>query len=1546
METVGIRITAADATRGAFDTVGANLKALQGSAAGVSAALAGIGAGISIGGFIALTKAAIDSLDALNDIKDATGASIENISALEDVARRTGTSFDTVGAALIKLNKALTTAKPGSDTEKAINAIGLSIKELKTLDPAEAFQRIAVGLSKFADDGNKARLSQELFGKSLKEIAPLLKDIAEKGALVGTVTTAEAEAAEAFNKQLFAMQKNLLDVSRSMVGPMVEGLNGLIAKFKEGAKTGDGFLTTLVKQSEIYALFAQTSQIPGFGGNLSRAPRFTLDYNQSEAEMARLNRGAALRSVGDVLADTAATKAATDANAALIASVQAGAAALKAEAESAQELTAVQKEIAKIYEEISTSKNKYNLQTLLTVDALLQEKLAYEKTIIARKDASAAQEERIKLGRAAAIADGQAVEAANAAYADALDASKKLQEQYDAGFQSSAQRVADQVQALQDEALALEISAASHISLAQAVEQVSIARLNERLAIELSYGNDVAAAAIRKEIEARKELAGLIDSKTAREASKDAAQDAAAEWRKAADQIQTSITDALLRGFESGKDIAANLRDTIVNMFKTLVLRPVISAVVNPVAQGLTGALGLSGAANAAGSAGSLLGAGASIFGSGGLAGALSGGAGWLTGSTTLSGALSAGASLIGTGSMAGLASGIGVLAGALGPIALGIGVLSSLFGGTKNKQQNTGNATSFFDATGTLTKQDTFFGGSSASADSVINGLQSAYAKAAAALSIGTVATSFNFGSNVRKDGTDPRFALGGYAGTSSFQQGETASSDAAMSLAASRAVFAALQGSELPQYLAGVFNAIDPAASSQEQIAAALEFAGSLKLIRDALSETRTPLQILQDDLAAGTAALSTSTATFKADFLAAIDGGITPELLTQWQALGGTMDQLAAVSGNAEEAITLVGRSLADIANERQSLQDQLDELTLTSAQLRAKERATIDATNLSLYDQVQAQEDLKLSTDAAAESARELATTNAGLQDQLDLLTGTQNTRSLQLRDATDESTKALLRQIFAQEDLQTAAEATTNTLAAATAAAAESARELATTNAGLQDQLDLLTGTQNTRSLQLRDATDESTKALLRQIFAQEDLKTAAEASAEAIKTAAETIRVASQTRLKNVTTGASDAFSALQRAVAAEQAINTAAYEAQRAIATAAYTSQQATMQTSIDGTRASLDAVADSVGRIKSLSGSLKSALDGMRISGSEGSSRAIAQAEISAAVARARAGGGLPLDGQLSSALATVAKPSEQLFASFNDYARDFYKTANDIASLSDLSDAQLSGAQSAQATLQDQLDALEDQKRTLKDGFDDQVDSLSDILNNAQLQLDAANGINTSVLSVSAALTLFDQSIRALITERANQGQATTPGTFIGPLPPAGDQAPIPRVGDLAAHASVAQSRIDTIREYATWLAGQAMDPITMIQSLAAAAKTNGVSESEIATAYNLSAAETREYFRSAGIPQFAVGTNYVPRDMLAQIHEGEAIIPRAYNPAAAGSNNADLVAEIRNLRVEISALKASSESTATSSRKTAAMIETATEGGRAMLTEVYT
>lgn len=197
----------------------------------VKATLVGLAAGVSLQGIISFAKATIDSLDALNDLKDATGSSIENISALEDVAKRTGTSFETVSTSLVKFNKVLGDAKPGSETEAALKAIGLSAKELKQIDPAEALLKTATALAGFADDGNKARLTQELFGKSLKEVAPFLKDLAEKGALNATVTTAQAEEAEKFNKQLFELQKNANDAARIITSDFVPALNAILKAY-------------------------------------------------------------------------------------------------------------------------------------------------------------------------------------------------------------------------------------------------------------------------------------------------------------------------------------------------------------------------------------------------------------------------------------------------------------------------------------------------------------------------------------------------------------------------------------------------------------------------------------------------------------------------------------------------------------------------------------------------------------------------------------------------------------------------------------------------------------------------------------------------------------------------------------------------------------------------------------------------------------------------------------------------------------------------------------------------------------------------------------------------------------------------------------------------------------------------------------------------------------------------------------------------------------------------------------------------------------------
>lgn len=367
-----------------LDRVRASMGKLQSGADTVRSALGALGVGMSVGAMLAYTKSIINGVDALNDLKDATGASIENISALEDTALRTGTGFDTVSTALIKMNKGLATAKPGSDTEKAFTALGLSIEKLKALDPAEALLATAQALAGFADDGNKARLTQELFGKSLKEVAPLLKDLAEKGRLNATVTTAQAEEAEKFNHQLAVMNKNATDLARTFFGAMAESINKTIELFREGAKEGKGFFAVIVGeqlrmlglndgQKEYANRIADiTEKLKDNNLHASRRAAFlrelaalqakvipTLDGSYDKAEASRLARGR--QTVGDVLGGGGHKAKADDGAAKRLSDAKADVAAFYAmndlRVKSAED---AEKAIEKAYLESATARDKYN----------------------------------------------------------------------------------------------------------------------------------------------------------------------------------------------------------------------------------------------------------------------------------------------------------------------------------------------------------------------------------------------------------------------------------------------------------------------------------------------------------------------------------------------------------------------------------------------------------------------------------------------------------------------------------------------------------------------------------------------------------------------------------------------------------------------------------------------------------------------------------------------------------------------------------------------------------------------------------------------------------------------------------------------------------------------------------------------------------------------------------------------------------------------------------------------------------------------------------
>lgn len=182
------------------------------------------------------------------------------------------------------------------------------------------------------------------------------------------------------------------------------------------------------------------------------------------------------------------------------------------------------------------------------------------------------------------------------------------------------------------------------------------------------------------------------------------------EQKKSSEKMGDQLTDALMRGFENSKTSAQNLRDTVSNMFNTMVLRPMISAVMNPVGsvvnQGMN-AIGL-GSGSSTG-IGSILNTGsniASLFGGNSVGNLVGSGLGWLTGATAANTAigtgLGLGAASSGAAASAAAAAGgttmMGTLGAAMPYVGLALAAVSLLKGVGKGESRSGGQYGVAFD--------------------------------------------------------------------------------------------------------------------------------------------------------------------------------------------------------------------------------------------------------------------------------------------------------------------------------------------------------------------------------------------------------------------------------------------------------------------------------------------------------------------------------------------------------------------------------------------------------------------------------------------------------------------------------------------------------------------------------------------------------------------------------------------------------------------------------------------------------------------------------
>jgi hypothetical protein len=784
-----IIISAVDKTGAAVASAKNGLDSIKSSFGGLQTAIATLGGLGAAALFTNWAKDTISAAAALDDLADATGSSVESLSQLSNIAKVSGASFDTIDGAIKKLAVGMAGVdEESSRAGKALAAIGVQSR-----DPAQALTEIAQKFATYEDGANKAALAVAIFGKSGASLLPVLKDIAENVDIGATVTAQQAKAAEDLEKAYQRMGVQATTFKNILLSEIVPALTATISSFNLARAAGLGFFDSLAMVGN-YGPEGIAKAINDTAASVADLKKRIDDPNTSDSFVLRLN-----------------------------AQLEVAEKRLKA-------LQAIQASMNgpawdKAYPSRNSSGRQTEAPTVPGADP--KSKAAIDWYLKGMEDIAAALKEEEKL-RAARL---EQLDKEQAALLKLYDADRKLVEDLDKTTEGY-QKQLDALTMTED-----------------AIMGKERARLQDILTDKLATtGADDYTYALERQIETLDKLRG---AKGANEAAK-AAKAAADEWQRAADSIQNSLTDALMRGFESGKDWARNFVDSLKNLFGSLVLRPIIQAIAAPAAGSITsmfsgsasasGGGGLGGAGNLLGLGGGswLSGIGDSIFGGGGGAAF---GAGFSAPLDTLS-AIFAGGGEFAANGMA-LASGLGAAVPVIGA-ALAIGSIVKSFLDSKKGGPKSGGYGTAGDITG-VNRGDLFTPNQADSSAAGIAKTTLAAFNAALKAVGGSGAGGFDIGFNSDPQGTAPN-QLGvramvngqqvyGYSAGDSLGRDDS-TLQAAISLETKRALLAALQASDLPTQIGAVFNSISASGASADTIDNLMAFGSAMKVVIDAIS------------------------------------------------------------------------------------------------------------------------------------------------------------------------------------------------------------------------------------------------------------------------------------------------------------------------------------------------------------------------------------------------------------------------------------------------------------------------------------------------------------------------------------------------------------------------------------------------------------------------------------------------------------------------------------------------------------------------------------
>ncbi len=155
--------------------VNASLKGLEGSFGSIGKLARNFLPIASVGALVSLAKNSINAALAMDDMAERAGIATSSFSRLAFAAEQTDLSVESLAKGVKEFQKTFSEANAGSKNALALfKEIGVSVEQLKQLNPEEQIAAIADGFSKNVAPIDRTRVAIDLFKKSGQEWVPLL----------------------------------------------------------------------------------------------------------------------------------------------------------------------------------------------------------------------------------------------------------------------------------------------------------------------------------------------------------------------------------------------------------------------------------------------------------------------------------------------------------------------------------------------------------------------------------------------------------------------------------------------------------------------------------------------------------------------------------------------------------------------------------------------------------------------------------------------------------------------------------------------------------------------------------------------------------------------------------------------------------------------------------------------------------------------------------------------------------------------------------------------------------------------------------------------------------------------------------------------------------------------------------------------------------------------------------------------------------------------------------------------------------------------------